>query len=139
LVEVMRLATALGGHQETVMGLSGLGDLVLTCTDDLSRNRRFGKALAQAQSQTGLSAQAAVDQAVHSIGQVVEGVKAVEAVYALSQRRDIELPIMHEVWCVLQGQKSVSAAAKALLSRSGKSEQAMTSFMPEVEGWPPQT
>ena len=137
LVEVMRLATALGGHQETVMGLSGLGDLVLTCTDDLSRNRRFGKALAQAQSQSGLTVQAAIDQAVHSIGQVVEGVKAVEAVHALSQRQGIELPIMHEVWCVLQGQKSVSAAAKALLSRSGKSEQAMTPFM--SEGVPPQT
>jgi glycerol-3-phosphate dehydrogenase (NAD(P)+) len=122
MVEMMRLANALGGHQETMMGLSGLGDLVLTCTDNQSRNRRYGMALAEAQTAASGDVAERSKTILQSIGQVVEGIKAAEAVKTIAERHQIELPIMAEVWAVIHGRKSVEAAAQALMARSGKSE-----------------
>lgn len=114
MVEMMRLGQALGGQAETLMGLAGLGDLVLTCTDDLSRNRRFGLALAQ----TDQSAQAVIQE----IGQVVEGVKAVIAVKKIAERLALDLPIMEQVYKIVSEESTPKQAAMALLARSGKSE-----------------
>ena len=77
LAEMMRLGVALGADKDTFMGLAGLGDLVLTCTDDQSRNRRFGLALASGKS---------AEQAQREIGQVVEGVLAARAVHGVARK-----------------------------------------------------
>jgi glycerol-3-phosphate dehydrogenase (NAD(P)+) len=114
MAEMMRLSQALGGNTETMMGLAGLGDLVLTCTDDLSRNRRFGYQLAQAGAQ--------VDVVIENIGQVVEGVKAVRAVHQLSEKLELDLPIMQQVYRLIEGDISPQQAAQALLARDGKAE-----------------
>jgi glycerol-3-phosphate dehydrogenase (NAD(P)+) len=92
LAEMTRLGTALGARRETFMGLAGMGDLVLTCTDDHSRNRRFGLALA-----AGLSA----DRAMASIGQVVEGYFAARAVHLVAAREGIDMPIAEQLYRVL--------------------------------------
>src|SRR5208283_3678859 len=89
LAEMMRLGVALGGQRETFMGLAGLGDLVLTCTDDQSRNRRLGLALGR-----GISLQ----DAQHGIHQVVEGVTAACAVRNVAQREGVEMPICEEIY-----------------------------------------
>src|SRR5215467_11057242 len=83
LAEMTRLGEAIGARRETFMGLAGLGDLVLTCTDDQSRNRRFGIALAKGQS---------TEAALASIGQVVEGYSAAKAVHSVAARLGIEMP-----------------------------------------------
>lgn len=114
MAEMMRLSQALGGQAETMMGLAGLGDLVLTCTDDLSRNRRFGFQLAQANAK--------VDEVIESIGQVVEGVKAVRAVKQLADNLALDLPIMQQVYGLVEAQITPQQAAKALLARDGKAE-----------------
>ena len=114
MVEMMRLGEALGGQPETLMGLAGLGDLVLTCTDNLSRNRRFGLRLAESNQ----TAQAVIDE----IGQVVEGVKAVIAVKQIALNLSLDLPIMEQVYQIVTEQSTPKEAAMALLARSGKSE-----------------
>jgi glycerol-3-phosphate dehydrogenase (NAD(P)+) len=114
MVEMMRLGQALGGLPETLMGLAGLGDLVLTCTDDLSRNRRFGKRLAE----SSLSA----CEVMNEIGQVVEGVKAVKVVKIIAEKLQLDLPIMEQVFRIVSEQSLPQEAAFALLARSGKSE-----------------
>lgn len=114
LAEIIRLGVALGGKTETFMGLSGLGDLVLTCTDDQSRNRRMGLSLAR-----GLD----VKQASASIGQAVEGVKTVREVCVLADRFNIEMPISAEVLKVINGESTPQQAVKHLLSRDPKPEQ----------------
>jgi len=114
MVEMMRFGQAMGGQPETLMGLAGLGDLVLTCTDDLSRNRRFGKRLAL----TNQSAQAVIEE----IGQVVEGVKAVITVKKIAMELKLDLPIMEQVYRIVSEQSTPKEAAMALLARSGKSE-----------------
>jgi glycerol-3-phosphate dehydrogenase (NAD(P)+) len=114
MVEMMRLGQALGGLPETLMGLAGLGDLVLTCTDDLSRNRRFGKRLAE----SSLSA----CEVMSEIGQVVEGVKAVKVVKIIAEKLQLDLPIMEQVFRIVSEQSLPQEAAFALLARSGKSE-----------------
>ncbi len=113
LAELMRLGVALGGRRDTFMGLAGLGDLLLTCTDNQSRNRRMGMALAQ-----GLT----IQQASDSIGQVVEGVQTAREVVALAQRNDVEMPICAQVYQVLYENLSPKAAVHALLAREQKSE-----------------
>jgi glycerol-3-phosphate dehydrogenase (NAD(P)+) len=113
LAELMRLADMLGARRDTLMGLSGMGDLILTCTDDKSRNRRFGLAIAQ-----GLS----VDQALDQIGQSVEGVAATTAARKLAGDNTIELPIVEQLHCVLQEGKAAGDAVSALLSREIKTE-----------------
>ncbi|MEW8153581.1 MAG: NAD(P)H-dependent glycerol-3-phosphate dehydrogenase [Candidatus Thiodiazotropha endolucinida] len=113
LTEIMRLGLKLGGRQETFMGLAGLGDLVLTCTDNQSRNRRMGLALAE-----GLS----MERARSSIGQEVEGVHAAQEVYALSQRQGVEMPISEQVYRVLYEGLAPKEAVHNLLERRQKAE-----------------
>jgi len=113
LVEMMRLGVALGARRETFMGLAGMGDLVLTCTDNLSRNRRMGLAIAGGQT---------VDQAQEDIQQVVEGVTAAEAVHEVAQKRQIEMPICHEVYRILCEGASPREAVSALMRRELKAE-----------------
>ena len=113
LAEMLRLGAALGSRPETLMGLAGLGDLVLTCTGDLSRNRRLGLALGQG---IGLR------QAIADIGQVVESVQTVDTVMKLAHEHGVELPISALVQCVLHEQMSPADAMQALLSREQKAE-----------------
>ncbi|WP_295456030.1 NAD(P)H-dependent glycerol-3-phosphate dehydrogenase [uncultured Thiodictyon sp.] len=113
LTELIRLGTALGGQRETFMGLAGVGDLVLTCTDDQSRNRRLGLALARGSS---------VEQARAAIGQEVEGVVTAPAIRALAQRLGVEMPISEQVYQVLYSGVSPLDATAALLEREPKAE-----------------
>ncbi len=113
LVEMTRLGVALGAKRETFMGLAGMGDLVLTCTDNLSRNRRMGLALAAGKS---------VDEAQQEIRQVVEGVLAAEAVHEVAQQLEIEMPICHQVYRILYEGASPREAVGALMRRDLKSE-----------------
>jgi glycerol-3-phosphate dehydrogenase (NAD(P)+) len=113
LVELTRLGVALGARQETFMGLAGMGDLVLTCTDNLSRNRRMGLALASGKT---------VEEAKEEIQQVVEGVMAAEAVMEVASKLDIEMPICHQVYSILYEGASPREAVGALMSRQLKSE-----------------
>lgn len=113
LAELKRLGEPLGARTETLMGLSGMGDLILTCTDDQSRNRRFGLALAQGDS---------VDDAKAGIGQSVEGVNAIRAARDLGLRYGVELPIVEQVYEVICNQRPAGVAVEALLRRARKSE-----------------
>ena len=113
LAEMTRLGIALGAKQETFMGLAGMGDLVLTCTDNLSRNRRMGLALASGKS---------VDEAKEEIQQVVEGVMAAEAVNEVAEELGIEMPICHEIYRILYEDAEPREAVGALMSRQLKSE-----------------
>src|SRR5690606_28815690 len=92
LAEMIRLGVALGARQDTLVGLAGMGDLVLTCTDDQSRNRRFGLALAEGRS---------IAEAEAGIGQVVEGVRAAKAVHQVAERLGVEMPICEQVYRIL--------------------------------------
>lgn len=118
MVEMMRLSEALGGKSETIMGLAGLGDLVLTCTDDLSRNRRFGFGLAGYSGQ----GEGRVEAVINEIGQVVEGVKAVYTVKKLAEKYHLDLPIMEQVYSLVTEQETPKQAVKTLLARSVKPE-----------------
>jgi len=113
LAEISRLGHVLGADAATFMGLAGLGDLVLTCTDDQSRNRRFGKALSAGQS---------AEQAFAEIGQVVEGAKTAKVVDELATKLDVDMPICKEVYRVIYEQLSPKQAVTDLLLRSQKSE-----------------
>ncbi|PSW04906.1 NAD(P)H-dependent glycerol-3-phosphate dehydrogenase [Photobacterium lipolyticum] len=113
LAEMCRLGAALGAQPETFMGMAGLGDLVLTCTDNQSRNRRFGLALGQGKS---------VEQAQIDIGQVVEGYRNTKEVWALAQRYGVEMPISEQIYQVLYQGKDAREAAKDLLAREKKYE-----------------
>jgi glycerol-3-phosphate dehydrogenase (NAD(P)+) len=108
LAEMTRLGLALGGRKETFMGLAGMGDLVLSCTDDQSRNRRFGLALAGG---------AAPAEAMRAIGQVVEGYIAARAVHRVAERRKVPMPIVVEVNKVLHEGADPRAAVAALMRR----------------------
>jgi glycerol-3-phosphate dehydrogenase (NAD(P)+) len=113
LAEMLRLGAALGTRAETLMGLAGLGDLVLTCTGDLSRNRRLGLALGQG---TGLQ------QAIAEIGQVVESVQTVDTVMKLANEHGVELPITALVQRVLHEELTPAEGMRALISREQKPE-----------------
>ena len=113
LNEMLRLNAALGGRAETLMGLAGLGDLVLTCTGDLSRNRRLGLALGRGQS---------LGEAVAEIGQVVESVQTVDEVMRLARRHGIELPISELVQRVLHEEITPREGLKIILAREQKPE-----------------
>ncbi|HBG29919.1 NAD(P)H-dependent glycerol-3-phosphate dehydrogenase [Candidatus Macondimonas diazotrophica] len=113
LAEIMRLGLALGGQASTFMGLAGLGDLVLTCTDDQSRNRRMGLALAR-----GLSS----SQAQQEIGQVVEGVQAASAVWTMAQREGVRMPITEQVYRILYEGLSPHEAVEILTQGPAKPE-----------------
>ena len=111
LAEISRLAGGLGGRPETLAGLAGLGDLVLTCTGALSRNRRVGQGLGQ-----GLSLAEA------SAGLVAEGVRTTLAACALAEREQIEMPIARQMKAVLYEGRSPREALDALMLRSLKRE-----------------
>jgi glycerol-3-phosphate dehydrogenase (NAD(P)+) len=113
LAEIMRLGRKVGARPDTLMGLSGLGDLVLTSTDDQSRNRRFGLALARGESSTRAAAR---------IAQVVEGARAAAAVRSLAARHGVELPICEQVWRVLEQGAEPREAVAALMERARRRE-----------------
>lgn len=115
LTEVMRLGEALGAQRDTLMGLAGLGDLVLTCTDDQSRNRRFGLALGRGSDMATARA---------SINQVVEGIEAAKEARRLALSLQIEMPITEQVYQVLYNNLSPREAVTHLLTREQKSETA---------------
>ena len=108
LSEMVRLGEAAGGRAATFMGLAGLGDLVLTCTDDQSRNRRFGLALARG---------VPPDDAAAALGQVVEGVETSARVMGLARQYRVQMPICEQVRAVVTGASSAGEAVEALLAR----------------------
>ncbi|MFI8417835.1 NAD(P)H-dependent glycerol-3-phosphate dehydrogenase [Serratia sp. NPDC078593] len=114
LAEMSRLGTALGADPSTFMGMAGLGDLVLTCTDNQSRNRRFGIMLGQGKG---------VEEAQDTIGQVVEGYRNTKEVLALAQRYGVEMPITEQIYQVLYRNKNAREAALSLLGRTRKDEK----------------
>ncbi len=114
LAETGRLLAALGGKRETLMGLAGLGDLVLTCTGDLSRNRRVGLALAQGKRLPAILAE---------LGHVAEGVTAASAVRALAAHHGVEMPICEAVYRVLHEDLPAQLAVEVLLSREPRAER----------------
>ena len=113
LAEITRLGVAMGANKETFMGLAGLGDLVLTCTDDQSRNRRLGIALAKGKS---------LEQARSEIGQAVEGIRTVEAVKLLAEKYQVDMPISEQIYLLVNGKISPEDAVNALLMRAPKPE-----------------
>jgi glycerol-3-phosphate dehydrogenase (NAD(P)+) len=113
LAEMMRLGVALGAEKDTFMGLAGLGDLVLTCTDDQSRNRRMGLALAAGRSSA---------EAQREIGQVVEGVLAAHAVRHVATVHHVEMPIAEQIYRVLYSGLTPREAVAALMGRAVKAE-----------------
>lgn len=115
LAEIVRLGVALGGRAETFTGLTGMGDLILTCTGDLSRNRRVGLGLAKGKR---------LEQIVEELGHVAEGVRCAQAVRELAQQRHIEMPIANAVAAVLFDGVSPAEMVGRLLSRGPRDENA---------------
>ncbi|MFI4957228.1 MAG: NAD(P)H-dependent glycerol-3-phosphate dehydrogenase [Gammaproteobacteria bacterium] len=113
LSEMMRLGIKMGAQPETFMGLTGMGDLILTCTDDQSRNRRFGRLIGEGKS---------ISEAVAQINQVVEGIQATALIHALAQKLGVEMPITAQVYAVLYEHKSPLDAVTALVSRKPGTE-----------------
>jgi glycerol-3-phosphate dehydrogenase (NAD(P)+) len=113
LAELTRLATKLGGDPATLNGLSGMGDLVLTCTGDLSRNRRVGLALGRGRK---------LQEIITELGEVAEGVETTRAACRLAERVGVELPIAEMVRQVLDGERTPVEAGEALMTRQLRSE-----------------
>ena len=113
IAEITRLGVSLGANPNTFMGMSGLGDLVLTCTDNQSRNRRFGLMLGE-----GLDTQTAMS----NIGQVVEGFYNTKEAYLLAQRQGVEMPITEQIYQMLFCGKNAQEVALSLLERERKGE-----------------
>jgi glycerol-3-phosphate dehydrogenase (NAD(P)+) len=116
LAEMMRLGTTLGGRPDTLMGLSGVGDLILTCTDNQSRNRRFGVGIGQ-----GRDRQAVTDE----IGQEIEGIPTAKIVHALAQRHAIDMPITEQTYRILYEALPPAEAVTNLLLRDPKPETSL--------------
>ena len=113
LAEMMRLGEAMGGKRTTFMGLAGMGDLILTCTDNQSRNRRTGLLLAQGKT---------LDQVHKEIGQAIEGLKTAKEVVNLARKHDVEVPICEQVYRVLYENCPIEEAVHTLLSRKSSQE-----------------
>lgn len=113
LAEMNRLGVALGGRPQTFMGLTGVGDLILTCTDNQSRNRRAGIGLGRGQP---------LEAVLEEIGQEVEGVKTVHELYAMARRLDVDMPITEQVYRVVYEGLPPARAVEILLNREPKSE-----------------
>lgn len=113
LAEIRRLGQKLGAQDETLMGLAGVGDLVLTCTDNLSRNRRLGLALGAGKS---------IQEATEEIGQAIEGLKSSHSIHLLSEDAGVEMPICHQVHAILYQGLSPTEAVGELLARQQKPE-----------------
>ena len=113
LAEILRLGKAMGAQSETLMGLSGIGDLILTCTDNQSRNRQLGLALGAGKT---------LSQAIEDIGQAVEGAKTSQSINLLAERAGVEMPICSAVQQILYEDLSPREAVKTLISRTPKPE-----------------
>ena len=113
LAEMMRLGRAMGAQERTLIGLAGLGDLVLTATGDLSRNRRLGIALGQGKS---------IDTAVEEIGQVVEGIKTSLEIWRLAGRLGVDMPISEQIYSIIHEGADPRLALRRLLDREQKRE-----------------
>lgn len=113
LNEIMRLGIKLGGQPDTFMGLAGLGDLILTCTDNQSRNRQYGLAIGR-----GISH----ERALQAINQAVEGISAAREAYLLSCSLQVEMPITEQVYRVLFENLDPKIAVQNLLARDPKAE-----------------
>lgn len=113
MAEMRRLATYFGADSDTLMGLAGFGDLMLTAMDDRSRNRRFGLALGKGQS---------LDEAKGGIDQVIEGMVACEIIYQLAQAQSLSLPITEQVYAICYESRSSQDALTQLMSREPGSE-----------------
>src|SRR6266850_7140394 len=113
LAEITRLGMALGAAPETLMGLACAGDLILTCTGELSRNRRVGVELARGKS---------LDEVLKGLGHVAEGVTSAKEVAALAKKKNVDMPVTEAVNAVLEGQLKPAAAVERLLSRDLKRE-----------------
>ena len=114
LTELARLGEALGGCPETFMGLTGLGDLILTCTDDQSRNRRVGLAIGRGED---------VATALETIGQEAEGLNTARELFRKSQALDVEMPISEQVYRIVFEKLDPKLAVTALLSREARPER----------------
>ena len=114
LTELARLGEALGGSPETFMGLTGLGDLILTCTDDQSRNRRVGLAIGRGED---------VTTALETIGQEAEGLNTARELFRKSQALDVEMPISEQVYRIVFEELDPKLAVTALLSREARPER----------------
>jgi len=114
LAEMMRLGEAMGGKRETFMGLAGMGDLILTCTDDQSRNRRTGLLMAK-----GLN----VEQVQTEIGQAIEGIKTAKEVVNLARKYNVDTPISEQVYRVIYEGLPIDEAVKTLLNRKSSQER----------------
>ena len=114
LAEITRLAVARGANPLTMMGLAGMGDLVLTCTGNLSRNRRVGLALGEGRS---------LDDILEDLGEVAEGVRTAKSAWALSQQAGVEMPITQQIFEMLYRDKPVRAALGDLMSRDRRQER----------------
>ena len=113
LAEIMRFGVVMGGQKDTFMGLAGLGDLILTATDNQSRNRRLGLLLAKGKTQ---------QEATKEIGQVTEGLHTAKEIYTLAQQHGVDMPITEQVYRVLYEGLSPNDSVQALLSRDLKPE-----------------
>ena len=113
ITEIARLGTAMGAHTETFAGLSGIGDLIVTCTSMHSRNRRAGILVGQGKTAA---------QAIEEVGMTVEGYTAAACAYHLSKRFGVEMPIIRETYKVLYEDKPVKEAVRDLMVRPGRHE-----------------
>ena len=113
LQEIIHLGIALGAKLETFIGLSGMGDLLLTCTDNQSRNRRFGLALGQGHT---------LEKALHEIGQLVEGKRNAELVAMLAEKHKIAMPLCTSIWQLVQGQLTPQQVIEQCFSSREKTE-----------------
>lgn len=114
LAEIKRLGVSLGANPETFSGLSGIGDLIVTCTSGHSRNRKAGMLIGQGKN---------LKETLEEVQMVVEGVVATEVAYNLSKKMNVEMPITESIYSVLYGGVSAQDAVKELMSRDGKSEK----------------
>ncbi|MPM70844.1 Glycerol-3-phosphate dehydrogenase [NAD(P)+] [bioreactor metagenome] len=111
--EIVRIGTKLGGRQETFYGLTGMGDLIVTCTSMHSRNRRAGILIGQGKT---------MEEASKEVGMVVEGIEATKAFYELKEREGIVMPITDALYKVLFENKNANDAVQELMSREMKDE-----------------
>lgn len=114
LAEITRVGCALGARRETFWGLAGLGDLIVTCTSDLSRNRSLGKRIGQGET---------LQNILSGMSQVAEGVKACQAAWEMAKNRGVPMPITEQTHAVLFEDKPASAALQDLLLREPRSEE----------------
>ena len=113
LTELTRLGVALGGEKETFYGLSGLGDLIVTCLSDHSRNRTAGKLIGQGKT---------LDEAKNEVGMVIESIDNIDVAYELGKRNNIEMPIIETAYDVIYNQLDPKTAVDNLMTRTGKME-----------------